>query len=172
MLAVSSLAQPPASRAAGLGGFAVRIAHVDPAARDRYTLGPIVMTYPQCSDCQAQWIYGDGSLWLYDTYTGSLSSPHGELLRISDATGKVAQRWAIPQNPRELLAVDADGLWFAPSVEGGEPRHTPASQMVRYESLYRVRPGAQAPVPVFKIPSGRDPLAGRRRPHRLARSRR
>lgn len=155
VLAVSYLTQPPASRTGGLGEFAVRIAHVDPAARDGYTLGPIVMTYPQCSDCDAQWIYGGGSLWLYDAYNGSLSRPHGELLRVSDATGIVAQRWAIPQNPRELLAVDADGLWFAGSVEGGEPLHTPASQMVRYESLYRVTPDASAPVPVFKIPSGR-----------------
>ncbi len=156
VLAVSYLAQPPASRADGLDTFAVRIARVDPAARDGYTLGPIVMTYPQCSDCDAQWIYGDGSLWLYDTYNnGAVSRPDGELLRVSDATGTVVQRWAIPQNPRELLAVDADGLWFAPSVEGGEPLHTPASQMVRYESLYRVTPGARAPVGVFKIPSGR-----------------
>jgi hypothetical protein len=113
------------------------------------------MTYPQCSDCDAQWVYGDGSLWLYDTYNGSLSRPHGELLRVSDATGTVVQRWAIPQNPRELLAVDADGLWFAPSVEGGEPLHTSTSQIARYESLYRVTPGARAPVPVFKIFSGR-----------------
>jgi hypothetical protein len=155
VLAVSYLTQPAASRSDGLGEFAVRIAHVDPAARDGYTLGPIVMTYPQCSDCDAQWVYGDGSLWLYDTYNGSLSRQHGELLRVSDATGTVAQRWAIPQNPRELLAVDADGLWFAPSVEGGEPQHPPASQLVRYKSLYRVTPGARAPVAVFKIPSGR-----------------
>src|ERR1700733_11231165 len=68
VLAVSYLAQPPASRPDELDTFAVRIAHVDPAARDGYPLGPIVMTYPQCSDCDAQWVYGDGSLWLYDTY--------------------------------------------------------------------------------------------------------
>ena len=133
---------------------------------------------PPGSDCDAQWIYGDGSLWLYDTYNGSLARPHGELLRVSDATGTVVQRWAIPQNPRELLAVDADGLWFAPSVEGGEPLHTPASQMVRYESLYRVTPGAPAPVPVFKsrpaarsgwsppaTPSGSKPTVNGAAPH-------
>ena len=144
VLAVSYLAQP-VSRTGGLGEFAVRIAHVDPGARDGYTLGPVVMTYQQCSDCSAQWIYGDGSLWLYG---------HGELLRISALSGKVVQRWATPPNPRELLAVDADGLWFAPSVEGGWPIHTPASQLIRYKSLYRVTPGAKAPVRVFTIPGG------------------
>jgi hypothetical protein len=153
VLAVSYFAQP-VSGAQGLGEFAVRIAHVDRGARDGYTLGPIVMTYPQCSDCSAQWIYGDGSLWLYDAYNVSLSRPRGELLRVSDATGKVMQRWVIPQNPRELLAVDADGLWFAPSVEGGEPPRTSAPQMARYESLYRVTPGARAPRRAFKIGAG------------------
>jgi hypothetical protein len=131
--------------------FAVRIAHVDARARDGYTLGPVVMTYPQCSDCSAQWIYGDGSLWLYDPYDGYLSPSHSELLRVSVRTGKVVQRWAIPQEPRELLAVDADGLWFVPSVEGGEPLHAAARQMARYQSLYRVTPGARAPTRVFKI---------------------
>jgi hypothetical protein len=144
VLAVSYVEQP-ASRTRGVGEFAVRIAHVDPAARDGYTLGPVVMTYQQCSDCSAQWIYGDGSLWLYG---------HGELLRVLDTSAKVVQRWAIPPNPRELLAVDADGLWFAPSVEGGFPIHTPASQLIRYESLYRVTPGAKTPARVFKIPGG------------------
>ena len=153
VLAVSYLAQL-VSRTHGVGEFAVRIAHVDPAARDGYTLGPVVMTYPQCSDCDAQWIYGDGSLWLYGPYDGGLSQPESELLRVSDATGKVVHRWAIPQNARELLAVDADGLWFAPSVEGGFPLHTTASQRIRYESLYRVTPGAKTPLRAFTIPSG------------------
>lgn len=153
VLAVSDLM--PVSRTRGLGEFAVRIAHVAPGARDGYTLGPVVMTYPQCSDCDAQWIYGDRSLWLYGPYDGgTLPHPGSELLRVSDTTGKVAQRWAIPQNARELLAVDADGLWFAPSIEGGFPLHTTAAQRIRYESLYRVTPGARAPARVFTIPSG------------------
>ena len=46
--------------------LAVRIAHADAAARDGYTLGPVVNTYQQCSDCQAAVIYGDGSLWIYN----------------------------------------------------------------------------------------------------------
>ena len=144
VLAVSYLVEP-ASRTHGVGEFAVRIAKVNPAAPDGYTLGPVVMTYPQCSDCSAQWIYGDGSLWLYG---------HGELLRISATSGNVVQRWAIPPNPRELLAVDADGLWFAPSVEGGWPIHTSPSQLIRYKSLYRVTPGAKNPARVFSLPFG------------------
>ncbi|MGH2874509.1 MAG: hypothetical protein ACRDL5_18875 [Solirubrobacteraceae bacterium] len=144
VLAVGYLAQP-ASRTHGVGEFAVRIARADPAARDGYTLGRVVMTYQQCSDCDAQWIYGDDSLWLYG---------HGELLRISDTSGNVVQRWAVPPDPQELLAVDADGLWFAPSVVGGWPLHTSASRLIDYKSLYRVTPGAKAPSRVFKIPGG------------------
>jgi hypothetical protein len=139
------------SRTRGVGEFAVRIAHVDPQARDGYTLGPIVMTYQQCSDCSAQWIYGDGSLWLYGAYPGALSRSSGELLRVSGATGKVVERWSIPANDRELLAVNADGLWFAPSIEGGIPLHASASQRISYESLYRVTPGARTPLRVLRI---------------------
>ncbi len=154
ILAVSYLLQPPA-RDQGTGELAVRIAHVDPGMRDGYTLGPVVMTYPQCSDCSAQWIYGDGSLWLYAAYHGRLSRSDGELLRVSSATGKVVQHWAIPQNPRELLAVNADGLWFVPSTEGGYPaRETSASQRISYQSLYRVTPGSRRPVRILTIRPG------------------
>ena len=137
----------------GVGEFAIRIAHVNPQARDGYTLGPIVLTYPQCSDCSAQWIYGDGSLWLYGAYHGTLFRLSGELLRVSGATGKVVEQWSIPQNVRELLAVNADGLWFAPSIEGGIPQHASASQRISYQSLYRVTPGAHTPVRVLSIGS-------------------
>jgi hypothetical protein len=137
-----------------VSGYAVRIAHADSGAPDGYTLGSVVMTYPQCSDCSAQWIYGDGSLWLYDSYDGwSFAHPDAQLLRVS-TDGKVAQHWSIPQEPRELLVVDADGLWFAPSIEGGYPSHLSASQRIRYESLYRVTPGARAPTRVFEIGAG------------------
>jgi hypothetical protein len=145
VLAVSYLVHP-----VSVGKFAVRIAHADPGALDGYTLGPVVMTYPQCSDCSAQWIFGDGSLWLYDSFDGTTNTAvtHGELLRIS-TTGGVAQRWAIPGMTRALLAVNSDGVWLAPSIESGEPLHASGSQTARYQSLYRITPGARAPVQVF-----------------------
>jgi hypothetical protein len=142
--------RPPAD---GISEFAIRIAHRDARARDGYTLGPVVMTYPQCSDCDAQWIYGDGSLWLYAAYDGEMSHSAGELLRVAN-DGRVAQRWAIPQDPRELLAADDDGLWFAPSLEGGYPPHLRGSQRIDYQSLYRVTPGARAPKRVFDLGAG------------------
>jgi hypothetical protein len=145
VLAVSYLV-PPVS----VGEFAVRIAHVDPGSLDGYTLGPVVMTYPQCSDCSAQWIYGDGSLWLYDSYDGTTNTAvlHGELVRIS-STGRVAQRWAIPGMTRALLAVNSEGAWLAPSIESGTPDHASRSQIPRYQSLYRITPGARTPGPVL-----------------------
>ena len=148
VLAVSYLVAP-APGASGVGEFAVRIAHVDSGALDGYTLGPVVMTYPQCSDCTAQWIYGDGSLWLYDSFDGANTTvTHGELLRIS-STGGVAQRWAIPGMTRALLAANSEGIWLAPSIESGAPLHASPSQIARYQSLYRITPGARTPVAVF-----------------------
>jgi hypothetical protein len=145
VLAVSYLVHP-----VSVGEFAVRIAHVDPGALDGYTLGPVVMTYPECSDRSAQWIYGDGSLWLYDSYDGTTNTAvtQGELLRIS-STGGVAQRWAIPGMTRALLAMNSEGAWLAPSIESGAPLHASRSQIARYQSLYRITPGARAPVPVL-----------------------
>jgi hypothetical protein len=140
VLAVSYLAgQVSATNA--LGVLALRIARSDPSAPGGYTLGPVVMRYPQCSDCGADWIYGDGSLWIYD----SVSSGGAELLRVSQSTGAVAQRIAMPSIDRPYIAVNADGLWLADSNESGFPLHVKASQYYLYESLYRVAPGMRAP---------------------------
>lgn len=140
VLAVSYLAgQVSATNA--LGVFALRIARSDPSAPGGYTLGPVVMRYPQCSDCGADWIYGDGSLWIYDSY----SSRGAELLRVSPSTGAVAQRIAMPSIDRPYIAVNADGLWLADSNESGFPLHVKPSRYYLYESLYRVAPGMRAP---------------------------
>jgi hypothetical protein len=152
-LAVSYLLRrtPPSG---GVGTFAIRIARVDPAAPDGYTLGPIVMTYPQCSDCGPQWVYGDGSLWIYGGLVGGGANLTGELLRVSETTGTVQQRWPMPTIARPLVAVDADGFWLAPSNQSGFPSHTPASQLSRYQSLYRVAPGERNPSRLFTIGTG------------------
>ena len=137
-----------------------RIARIDSAAPDGYTLGPVVMRYPQCSDCWAQQIYGDGSLWIYDQVipAGSRFAQVGQLLRISESTGAVVQRWQMPSIDRPLVAVNADGFWFAPSNESGWPQHTPQSQLIRYRSLYHVWPGARAPVRVLAVGGNGDAL--------------
>jgi hypothetical protein len=140
VLAVSYLAgQVSATNA--LGVLALRIARSDPSAPGGYTLGPVVMRYPQCSDCGADWIYGDGSLWIYD----SVSSRGAELLRVSQSTGAVAQRIAMPSIDRPYIAVNADGLWLADSIESGFPLHVRPSKHYLYESLYRVASGMSAP---------------------------
>ena len=133
------------SRTRGIGVFAIRIAHADSRALDGYTLGPVIGTYLQCSDCSAEWVYGDHSLWIYGVHEGGLGVGPGELLRISDATGKVAQRWRFATGVRELLAVDADGLWYAPSIETGTPLHPTRTERIEAESLYHVRAGASRP---------------------------
>jgi hypothetical protein len=93
-------------------GGNVRIARATPAGT---ALGPIVMTYTELSDTDAEWVYGDGSLWLYDC----LTSDGSELLRISPATGAVLQTIPMPDIDRPLIAADADGFWLAPAGNSG-----------------------------------------------------
>ena len=124
--------------------LAVRIAHADAAARQGYTLGRVVTTYQQCSDCQAAVVYGDGSLWIYNP-TASRSDGSAVLLRISPRTGTVVERWAMPPDLRALLTVNSSGLWLSPSVESGIPGGVRGSQLVAYESLYRITPGDRSP---------------------------
>lgn len=135
------------------GSFAteVRIARFDPAARDQYQLGPVITRYPECSDCQISWIYGDGSLWLYNPLASLTPSPSGELLRISTRTGRVAQRWTMPDIVRAILAVDANGLWLSPSIESGVPGHISLLRAEPYLSLYRIVPGARSPRRVLTV---------------------
>lgn len=129
----------------------VRIARVEPAARDGYRLGPVIMRYQECSDCQISWIYGDGSLWIYNPFNHLARNTSGELLRISTTTGRVVQRWTMPRILRALLAVDADGLWLSPSIESGVPGRLPLSHYKPYISLYRIAPGARFPRPVLTL---------------------
>lgn len=152
VLAISYLIHP-VSRRRGVGVFAIRIAHADAHALDGYTLGPVVGSYQQCSDCSAEWVYGDHSLWIYGVHKGNFGGGAGELLRISDATGKVAQHWTFPTGVRELLAADENGLWFAPSIETGTPLHPTKTQRTDAESLYHVTPGASKPTRELTIGS-------------------
>jgi hypothetical protein len=118
--------------APGQGDLLVRIARTDPAARDGYTLGPIVTTYSLCSDCQSAVIYGDGSLWIYNP---TPSNGPAVLLRISPQSGAVVERWAMPTILRALLAVNSHGLWLSPSIESSG----------RGAALYLITPGSKSP---------------------------
>lgn len=138
----------------GTNPLAMRIATVDRAAAGGYRLGPVVVTYPDCSDCRAETISGAGSLWVYAPMTGPRTGPGsrlGELLRISETTGRVVERWTIPSILRALLAIDANGLWVAPSTESGWPQGASRSERAAVGSLYRVAPGMRAPERVFDV---------------------
>jgi hypothetical protein len=129
------------------GLLAIRIARADAGARDGYTLGPVVTSYQECSDCQAAMSYGDGSLWIYNP----TASRSGELLRISTRTGAVVERWAAPRILRALVAVNSNGLWLSPSIE--------SSQVAADEGLYLFRPGDRTPRRVLADPDARWLLA-------------
>ena len=135
----------------GVSTLALRIATVDPHERAGYRLGPIVVRYPQCSDCRVEWIYGDGSLWVYAPVASPRFGDVGALLQVSERTGRVVRRWPMPVFTRALLAVDADGVWIAQSLFGGEPGHVPADQRIDYDSLYRAAPGMPSPIRTFDL---------------------
>jgi hypothetical protein len=134
----------------GTNALAMRIATVDRAAPAGYRLGPVIVTYPDGSDTRAETIQGDGSLWVYASMTGPRAKL-GELLRISETTGRVVERWRMPQIVRALLATNANGLWLAPSNDSGFPTDASPSQKVAVESLYRVAPGMRSPERVFDV---------------------
>jgi hypothetical protein len=128
----------------------MRIAVVDRAARGGYRLGPVIVTYPAGSDTHAETIYGDGSLWVYVPVVGARSN-YGELLRVSPASGGVAERWRTPPISRALLATNADGLWLAPSLASGSPDDITRARQVADSSLYRIAPGMRVPQRVFDL---------------------
>jgi hypothetical protein len=118
-----------------------RVTHGSPG----YRLGPVVMTFPQESDGWPSWVYGDGSLWLYDSY-----SPGGyDLIRISEATGSVVQKIKISEMTEPIIAFDNDGLWLAPSVDG-----SPTQRSVLHLAI-----GAHEAVPVLTFPRGANDYA-------------
>jgi len=118
----------------------VRIARVTRGGG--YTVGPVVMRYSEYSDTDAEWVYGDGYLWIYDclTTTGSV------LLRVSQSTGALLQTIRMPDVDRPLLAADGDGLWLAPAANSS---FTPSSAT----GLYRVAPDMSRPVLVRRLPT-------------------
>jgi hypothetical protein len=127
-----------------------RVATVDRNAKSGYSLGPVLFSHEECSDCSEESAHGPRSLWIYAPFsTPDIREQKGELFRISERTGRVLERWAMPSITRPLLATDADGLWLTESLDGGGPpilyhvspgMHTPA-QALRYDN----RTGARTP---------------------------
>jgi hypothetical protein len=123
----------------GIASYAVRVAHVTPASPG-YQLGPVVMTFTQGSSSSPVWVYGEGSLWLYDS-----SNPGGtDLFRISETTGVVLQALRVPAVARPILGVDDDGLWIAPA----------ANSLGADDAVYHVALGASAATSVFPLSGG------------------
>jgi hypothetical protein len=121
----------------GIGTDTLRIAHLTQASPG-YEIGPVVMRTPQISDEHPVWTFGDGYLWLYDGTSGDGS----EVLRISQASGAVLARVSMPNLPRPILAANADGLWMAPSVNGGG------------HAVYHLSLGASTATPILRLNHG------------------
>ena len=80
-----------------------------------FTVGPVVMRYSEASDTDAEWVYGDGYLWIYDSSTTDGS----ELIAVSQSTGAVVQTVKMPWVDRPLLPADDDGQGHANLVTVG-----------------------------------------------------
>jgi hypothetical protein len=128
------------------GPITVRVATASSRASAGYTLGPALFTYDQCSDCWDESIAGPRSLWIYAPISTIGYKAVGELFRVSERTGRVLQHWRMPSMVRSLLAVDADGLWIASSIETGSP-----------SALYHVAAGMKQPDRVLTIGTRKNP---------------
>jgi hypothetical protein len=127
----------------------VRIATADPDARDGYKLGPVLMSYVPIAGVSAEWLYGDGSLWLY----APGNNPHYTtvLLQISTKTGRVLQRWTVPALEYPVLTADDDGLWLAPSVDDDFSSNAPRTELRLAGAIYRITPGIHSPKRVMNL---------------------
>lgn len=92
----------------------VRIAHLSETSPN-VDLGPVVMSFGVYSDTRLVSAYGPGALWIYDV----AAKDGAEVLRISEATGRVVQRVATPKIYRPVLAANDNGLYLATTSEGG-----------------------------------------------------
>jgi hypothetical protein len=115
----------------------IRIAVATDRGRS-YRLGPVVMRYSEFGNTDAEWVYGDGSLWIYDPLVTATSA---QLIRVSEQTGAVIQRVAMPQLAEPLLAVDSDGFWLA---SGDRLGHATSG-------IYHVAPNVSSPTLVSKL---------------------
>jgi hypothetical protein len=131
---------PVIRRVPGTNRATLRLARVAPGVPGQTVVGPVEMRFSDVSDSAAEWVYGDERLWLYDDAT-----THGsELLEFSAVSGTLERRIAMPKLSRPLLAIDADGLWWAPSTASGfDGDSTPG--------LYEVTPAATAPIRVTAL---------------------
>ena len=136
------------NRRDGLENLGLRIATVASHVRGGYRLGAVLVPYRLCSGCRTEWVYGDGSLWVYAPLA---TQRRGVLLQISEQDGRVVRTWSMPAFYGALMAVNADGVWIAQSQSGGEPAHTGTAQQVAYQSLYRVAGGMRKPQRVFDL---------------------
>jgi hypothetical protein len=89
---------------------------------------------PEASDTNAEWMCGDGYLWIYEPSTTQGS----ELLQISPTSGAVLDAIAMPMISRLLMAANADGLCSSPRsrVAGRATQHASASTPSRAQLIY------------------------------------
>jgi hypothetical protein len=106
----------------------VRVARPNQNAK-RVHLGPVVMVHNEVSDTHLEWTYGAGLLWIYDVAAidpraaarpQGRRNPHGEVVEVSLATGRVVRVVRTPGRlDRPFAVADDDGLWLVPSPETG-----------------------------------------------------
>ncbi|MGH9006834.1 MAG: hypothetical protein ACRDV6_03815 [Acidimicrobiales bacterium] len=113
----------------------------DPAT-GQVTVGPVLLAFQEGSGCGPVSASGAGWLWVYEGC--AVAGP--VVLRLSATTGQLLDTVDLSINfSVPVMAADADGLWFGPSVTSGWNGAPPAA-------LYRLAPGASTPVAMDKMP--------------------
>jgi hypothetical protein len=90
------------------------------------------MTLPNWDWAHSGVAVGDGELWIYGLSGYESAS---SVLEVSDTTGRLVHRFAIPAGPDPFMLVDADGLWISQSAWGG-------SSCATVCSLWHLAPGS------------------------------
>jgi hypothetical protein len=99
-------------------------------------LGPVLASYQFDSGTHLEWVYGPGSLWLYEE--GTAQGPR--VFRVSSTTGQLLQSTPVPGFVRPLITADANGLYVAGAGSFGGTGST---------LMYRVAPGARSAQVVY-----------------------
>ncbi len=94
-------------------------------------LGPVLASYQFDSGTHLEWVYGPGSLWLYEE--GTAQGPR--VFRVSTTTGQLLQSTPVPRFVRPLITADANGLYVAGAGSFGGTGST---------LIYRVAPSAKS----------------------------
>ncbi len=98
-----------------VNGSTFSVAHAGP--NGSWRTGPVLARWTDLAGTAPATAYGAGYLWAYLP----LSSRGGQLLAVSESSGKLLDRVTVPEVADPLLVAAARGAWFAAGASLGPP---------------------------------------------------